>query len=76
MNTDMNDWIEIVPARSFQQADASFARWLNEHGLARDSLAAQDIRVDTIRTDEGSARRYLIRASTLREVERKHREDK
>lgn len=60
-----DDRIEIVPVRPFKEADNLFARWLVKHQIERASLGSGDVRVDTIRTDNGSARRYLVRHLAL-----------
>jgi hypothetical protein len=48
-----DSWIEVVPAAPKVDAFAAFERWLQRHGLSRDALADDEIRVDFIRTTDG-----------------------
>jgi hypothetical protein len=65
MESNDSDWIEIVPAQPFRDADARFTQWLTENRLERAAIANDDIRIDTVRVDAGSARRYLIKRLAL-----------
>ncbi|HCG01037.1 MAG TPA: hypothetical protein DEV93_10900 [Chloroflexi bacterium] len=61
MQSKDSEWIEIVPAQPFSDADARFTQWLIENGIERVAISNDDVRIDTVRTDDGSARRYLIK---------------
>jgi hypothetical protein len=58
--------VEIVSARPVVLADEAFAEWLVTEAVSRDEIPPEDLRVDTIRTEDGSVwRRYFIQRSTL-----------
>ena len=60
------DFIEVVPAAPFSDADAAFRTWLQENGLRRSDLPDEDIRIDTVRGLDGlSLRRYMIRRRAI-----------
>ncbi len=63
MSRDESDrFVEVVPAASSKEADALFGAWLTESKLAREEIADDDIRIDTVRMlDGGTGRRYLVR---------------
>jgi hypothetical protein len=61
MQLNESEWIEIVPTQPFRDADARFNQWLIESGIERAAISNDDVRIDTVRTDAGSARRYLIK---------------
>jgi hypothetical protein len=71
-----DDWVEIVPAMAFIEADSRFAQWLRERGIQRLAIAENDLRIDTVRTDEGSGRRYRIRRVTLSDLEMNQLDDR
>ncbi len=50
------------------EADSRFAQWLSERGVQRLAIAENDLLIDTVRTDEGSGRRYRIRRVTLSDL--------
>ena len=61
-----SDFIEVVPAAPFSDADNAFRTWLHESGLQRSDLADEDIRVDTVRGLDGrSLRRYMVRSRAI-----------
>ena len=57
----MNDWHVIVEPVRPETADELFAKWKNANPFLSASLAPEDIRIDTIRSADGTLRRYLIR---------------
>lgn len=61
-----NDFVEVVPATTFAEADEAFRAWLENAGLQRSDLADEDIRIDTVRSPDGrSLRRFMIRRGAI-----------
>jgi hypothetical protein len=61
-----SDFIEVVPAAPFSDADESFRKWLHGNGLQRSDLRDEDIRIDTVRGLDGrSLRRYKVRGHAI-----------
>jgi hypothetical protein len=57
------EWVEIVAPAERAEAEARFSRWKAENPITRAGLSAQDIRIDTIRSEGGKVLvRYLIRS--------------
>jgi hypothetical protein len=62
---NLHEWIQVVPPSLLTEGEAAYARWLAEHELGQEQISPDDIRVDVIRTREGSRMRYLVRRETL-----------
>jgi hypothetical protein len=65
MQSKDTEWIEIVPALPSIDADERFTQWLAENRIERTAISNDDVRVDTVRVDAGSERRYLIKRRAL-----------
>ena len=63
--TSPSDWVEIVPPVSLDQGREEYERWLHENGLDSSQIEDDDIRVDVIRTRDGSRMRYVVRKAAL-----------
>ena len=58
----MDNWMAIVPPLPRSEAEARFRSWEAQHSSQRAALRDADIRVDIIRSEDGSTLvRYCIR---------------
>jgi hypothetical protein len=60
----MDEWVEIVAPTTRSDAEARFKQWAATHKDERAALRDEDIRIDTIRSEDGRTLvRYRIRQS-------------
>jgi hypothetical protein len=60
------EFIEVVPAMAYEEADAQFETWCRERLAGAEVTDPDDVRVDLIRSENGeSLKRYRVRRSLL-----------
>jgi len=65
-DVDSGQFLVVVEAKPFDEADREFERWLSEHHIDRRRLSDNDIRIDFVRMPDGSGKkRYLIRRTVI-----------
>ena len=65
--SQMDEWVEIVPPVSREDAEAAFRNWKASHPALSSSLRDQDVRIDVIRAQDGSTSfRYMVRTSAAK----------
>lgn len=62
----MDDWHVVVEPAKPEVADALFAEWKTSNPEWASSLAPEDIRIDTIRSADGTLRRVRVRGTNPR----------
>lgn len=61
---DSEEFVVVVDAMSFAEADAAFEAWCQEHGTDRAALG-DDVLIDTGRGEDHDWRRYRVRLAWL-----------
>jgi hypothetical protein len=64
-------FVVVVPPAPIAEADLAFEEWLEAHGLTREALAPDDVRIDTGRQSGSSFRRYRVRREIVEAMKRR-----
>ena len=58
----MDDWVEVVPPMTREEAERAFRTWRDSNPAVSSSLGDQDVRIDIVRVLGGGTRfRYMVR---------------
>ena len=63
-----DEWVTVVESEPLGRGQAAYANWLSTHGLDAKALKPDDVRVDVIRTSQGTRMRYRVRKEALGRV--------
>jgi hypothetical protein len=68
---DITEFVVIVPPAPKSQADRSFREWLHQHGLLREELNGDDVRIDIYRSEDQvePLLRYWVRKSVVLRID-------
>jgi hypothetical protein len=62
------EWVDIVESVPWSQSEASFWKWLEDHGVRSDDLTNDEIQSEILRGPSGTVVTWRLRRDALRRV--------